>query len=1415
MSNNVLPDKENTSSITKHLSSEIINQKKQFIFKVEQTSDFVYPNEPYKYYIYLKNISGVDIKNIHIIVNNSSTISIKQTGDNPIEIGDMKDGEVKLIYLSSLCADTGVYYTHFICYGDGTGLFHKTLKINCSYNNISDEIIHRIHIYDFSPYENTYKFEADDYNNQVTQLFKIQKLPYKAGEQPFPIQIKNNEATIEPFNNIESLSFDKQFQEAQYDKPFNYNNDEHHYSYLGRENFNVNSLESFDGKNLNEIIDNINRNSKYFKATFLKTGTNQLLNDFKEYNPNGFIYRFGLLGSEIYHHVGVIPSYSYMSDYLFRWAPSQNEPLNLIPQKRAMVWDSKRWAGHEWKVYRIPTKEYMATEEWQTAFEEKRAYRWEYLESFKDLDTAESYLERRRHNDDIIEAELSLDYERYTYFIDETFYDTGVFYVNIPLNKIPTNFYLLDTEEINNIIQRSKPYGTKPLIRYEVETIFNSELEFTYYPILKPYIEIDMGDMDDITYYIESKKYKEVTEQICGQDISTIKLVPCGRAVNYGLPFNDTIHFYKEQILPRVVYTNPINETGLYENYTRYNRYKPYCVSNTNTTPDNNFNMEIEQENQVDSTIIDNDISKLSEIADILYQNNADNIGFYMSSLRPYQKPILKSTASTNNNFISDWAKNQNYTVYSYGITECTDDNELGYHIIDEEDNNQYNTFRVSIPNKNQFIEGDKEIGIGILDEFEKYHYLTMKYDVTHKKTYIKYSTSFNNQYNNKKDGIKKDINGLAISIIKIGFKHLVIFFINDNSQNLHYFHHIIISDISDVFIFASNTFNDDNEEEIGIQESFYCTLLDNNKITFELPFVEEYNTYDTYIIQDGNNWTNLYRIDKNENSYTYIQNKDNKILDVDNITLHYDNLNIPDNASIKSIKLKALVNSSSSFKMYSSCALQGNLNFEDAEGNQISLKPMNIEFYPQQADSQYILNNKLNTAQENNNDILTNKYKTLITKDILFDESININIKDYLTNEDDFISIKHCYWTEISNFTYERFNTNNIEKIEFVIEGYNDGNEIDMISQLYSENESTQKVETKIESGYFYKKVSMPFATSFTTDNLRLRYKFNNLVDEIKVFNTYINIDFKNKEEKDLIFIDTDDITVKDKKIINFDCYIDNVRAEEINNGFTVQLNFDSLSPGDFYRIYFTELDIAYEYKDTAILINNNKFKYTPYKDVYTVVSGLNEGTYLSGLFYNDVPTVIQSESNLDINNHGIELRESLYQSFIANDDNITSIEIFPNGFVGNPDNTIKISLYSNHQNTPYKLIKEVYASGWTKVNKELKDLYSIKYNFNIDNLTINEKYWIKIEVENQNPNSYYLLRYTTNKKDNFTLLLNEHNDYINTFGALEFNIYSKNLSKSFSKLPAVQDYFNNPYIMIGLHKQGQVKNLRVKKKV
>ena len=65
--------------------SEIINTKKQLLLKIDQTSDFVYPNELYKYQIYCKNISGDIIENVRLQVLNPSVISINEDDEIPTQ----------------------------------------------------------------------------------------------------------------------------------------------------------------------------------------------------------------------------------------------------------------------------------------------------------------------------------------------------------------------------------------------------------------------------------------------------------------------------------------------------------------------------------------------------------------------------------------------------------------------------------------------------------------------------------------------------------------------------------------------------------------------------------------------------------------------------------------------------------------------------------------------------------------------------------------------------------------------------------------------------------------------------------------------------------------------------------------------------------------------------------------------------------------------------------------------------------------------------------------------------------------------------------------------------------------------------------------------------------------------------------
>ena len=179
----------------KILESEIVREKKEFIFNLDQTSNYVFPNEEYKYMVFIKNISGDDIENFNIRIEAPDGVFIDKIEGKPDTPISIKNSEVKLYEIKAKIETIGEYIVHFIGYGDETKIEHKAIKIKCSSSYNSDKLLHRIHIYDFTPYENNFSMEADNYSDEVIQTFKRQKLPYKAGKQPFRF-IK----TVHPYN---------------------------------------------------------------------------------------------------------------------------------------------------------------------------------------------------------------------------------------------------------------------------------------------------------------------------------------------------------------------------------------------------------------------------------------------------------------------------------------------------------------------------------------------------------------------------------------------------------------------------------------------------------------------------------------------------------------------------------------------------------------------------------------------------------------------------------------------------------------------------------------------------------------------------------------------------------------------------------------------------------------------------------------------------------------------------------------------------------------------------------------------------------------------------------------------------------------------------------------------------------------
>lgn len=1362
------------------LYSEIINEKKQLVLKVDQTSDYVYPNELYKYQIYCKNVSGDIIEDIHIHVINPSIVAIDEDNDfEGIEIGDLKNSESTLLYLKARCSEPGEYTVHFVCYGEETGLFVKSLTINCSYDSYNNETLHRIHIYNFTPYEDTYELLSEDYNEDVTRIIKRQKLPYKAKEAPF-----NKFLSID-----ESQSYIEQARELYGDR---INTDEHTYQYLERENFNESSVETFEGENLAQIFRQINKYSKFFKAKFLRTGTNYLLNDFREYNPDGFIYRFGLMSSELYHYLGVIPEYGYMNDFLFRWASEGKVPQNLYPRRLDMNWDANKWAGHGYNVWKIYTDEYKE----QIINNPDYEPLYEFIETFENLTTAKQFIENKNRyevdNQYYVNTETGTDLiKKYKYIIKESYFDNGVFFVNIPLYKIPTNFFILDTDEIEAIIEKTKPFGMKPLIRYIINTNFDINLGIKTYPKLSPYVRFNDNIISNIRYSRIPYKHNKIIEEYCyiennerfTEEREAIRLIPDGQAY-YHTPILD-LNFITDFNTPDI-------------------------------TEKEDLVLDTEIANQMYNCDIENNLTRFSQLKDLLYQGNFEEISFYI--------PPVKISNMKNSPKINMVINETNYQLWTESLYDEAGEKNNNPHsywwpITFDDENNEYNYSKqniefLEIPLTNiEFLRHGIEAGIGFEDATGKLHGISAEKEEESDNFLIKYTTSNNKNFKIKKQGLS-ELKGLAFKFIPIKNNTLVVFFIKKEENGTiqyHYFEHTIVRRISELFVFVRNDKNISSIDNWGNLVKY--GKKEDPEVIFNTSQYDSIKVYDPNIIKDSEGWQNINRLDRNEYSYTLNKNTTENEISVNDIELYFENIDIPDDALVKDIKLKAIVETNTYKNIYPYLRLQDGIITEDSILNESVFYPQTIECYPMKNHNNEYYQEQLNIATQNNIESNIELIENKITENILFDESLEYTL-DFLDESNDYIIISKPFWVELSNFCNYDISMNEVNEVQLWIEGYNPGKEIQLTAQLEQKELLSEREEILIPSGYFKKGIPLKFYNKFNLMDLKSRFRFKDLNTDLQLFDVYLEVLFSKKQNILKEFEQFDSIEIKNKKIVDFILNKKNLNGYLLKNGLSVKLGFDNLEIGEYYRIYSIELNIIYRKQNIDFLVNSNLYIGNDNQAEFVAVGGLNSNDLMSGMFFDEtiMSGTYQPKSTLNSENQGIELQDALFQSFTATADNMTGVTLYPNGFVGNPDINLKMALYTNKGNSPNRLVKEIRVSGWTKANDKLKNSTVISYDFNVNNLKIGEKYWLKIAVDSPVKNNYYLLKYLNQQERDLKLLMRVDNNLINTFGSLKFYINTLNTYRSFSSLPASETKsFINPKAFVGLNKSvGEFRRLK-----
>jgi hypothetical protein len=478
------------------LQSLIINQRKEMFFNVTQDHTFVFPNQDNNYRATIKNLSGDKISNVYVRVINPNAIFFKDfalvkdgevvpgsnRGDFPdsmdqvYEIGDLPRNRLIVFDLEALVAAQGHHCVTFICWGDNTPVYTKTLCVGCGYVKPTLETKHNIIFYNFTPYQSHYQLRAGDYNQETTVLEKIQHRPYGWDSDPFKIK-PGNESICDNF--ITAME--------------NKNKDNLPAIHVPRENFGINIVEQYSGTNMQELFGRINKYSEYVKVEPIREGTNIFQNTFQPIYPNGLIHRFGLLKSELYHHTGVIPEIQNEDYRVFRWKPDTFY-INEYPIPQSFYWNTKRWSGVLYNVNRIYLNE------------ESTIINKQFIDSFDTNSRAREFIRNQVLSDKYIIEELDDVYD-IDYEISARYYDGGVFSVNIPVDRIPSNFFMLNNEELFGIIEKTKPYGLRPVIKYTKNLSVDLRPEFKLRQKWYPKISFMPFDFDRIKFWIFEKQY--------------------------------------------------------------------------------------------------------------------------------------------------------------------------------------------------------------------------------------------------------------------------------------------------------------------------------------------------------------------------------------------------------------------------------------------------------------------------------------------------------------------------------------------------------------------------------------------------------------------------------------------------------------------------------------------------------------------------------------------------------------------------------------------------------------------------------------------------------------------------------------------------------------------------------------------
>ena len=219
------------------------------------------------------------LQNDVVLCNDKYNLIIDNNNLIKIDIPQIKRCENIKIYFKVTPSEMGLYKSTFMLTNRNAKIYHKQLNINVDTQLDSKKLEHEINIYNFEKTNQYFRYELDSENN----IFKF----FNQGDKSLKM--------------------------------------------IDAENYNKSSIETYRGTNLKDIVRQIKNNSKYVEPEFLRTGSNKLAAKGYELYPDGFMRRFGLLNSDVFHETGQLPTISLLSDRAMHW------DIDL--------WETKVWGG--------------------------------------------------------------------------------------------------------------------------------------------------------------------------------------------------------------------------------------------------------------------------------------------------------------------------------------------------------------------------------------------------------------------------------------------------------------------------------------------------------------------------------------------------------------------------------------------------------------------------------------------------------------------------------------------------------------------------------------------------------------------------------------------------------------------------------------------------------------------------------------------------------------------------------------------------------------------------------------------------------------------------------------------------------------------------------------------------------------